>query len=447
MSPRKKFILILIVCAVLLVTTSFGYPLHRLISAAVEASHSPWVGEEIVVAGKNNSEYEPAIAFNWKHKEYLVVWRGFDGIYGQRVSTTGKLVGPTPFPIATGTKTRRKPSVDYDPLHDRYLVVWMYDKGSPDWNINGRFIPWQGPDQSLSEFEIITFFTSEEYPKVVYARATEEFLLVWVEVEKAKNVSEIWGVRLKSMDGTIPVGEISHLISKAGELCNHPDVAYNLKRNEYLVTWEVIKSSLDIYGVRLKGDAQPMQPGIFKIAGWPDDEGSPAVAAIGDADQYLVVWQSEVAPNNQDIFARIVFGDAVLSTTVHHIEWTTVNEIYPDVSSDRSGSQFLVVWQQQYSSTSGPYGISGRMVFPVLGGSILCPGCGNTADTVDSLGDIFTIVSPYIGDPDRTKPAVTGGFAQFLTVWEYLRPGSTDQDIHGKLVIPHAVFLPLVIRK
>jgi hypothetical protein len=56
-------------------------------------------------------------------------------------------------------------------------------------------------------------------------------------------------------------------------------------------------------------------------------------------------------------------------------------------------------------------------------------------------------VSPFTGDPDRTKPAVTGGFAQFLTVWEYVRPGSKDQDIHGKLVIPHAVFLPLVIRK
>ena len=445
MSPRRKFILILIVCAVLLATTSFGHPLHRLISAAVEASHAPWVGNEIVVAGKNNSEYEPAIAFNWKHNEYLVVWRGFDGIYGQRVSATGKLVGPTPFSIATGTKTRRKPSVDYDPLHDRYLVVWMYDKGSPDWNINGRFIPWQGPAQSLSEFEIITFFTFDEYPKVVYARATEEFLLVWVT--KANNVSEIWGVRLKSMDGTIPGGENAHLISKAGELCDHPDVAYNLKRNEYLVTWEVKKSSLDIYGVRLKGDAQPMAPGIIAIAGWPDDERSPAVAAIGDADQYLVVWQSEYTPNNQDIFARIVFGNAVLSTTVHHIEWTPANEIYPDVSSDRGGSQFLVVWQQQYSSTSGPYGISGRMVFPVLGGIILCPGCDNTADTVDSLGDIFTIVSPYTGDPDRTKPAVTGGFAQFLTVWEYLRPGSTDQDIHAKLVIPHVVFLPLVIHK
>ena len=73
--------------------------------------------------------------------------------------------------------------------------------------------------------------------------------------------------------------------------------------------------------------------------------------------------------------------------------------------------------------------------------------CGYSAEKAGTMGETFPIVSPYHGDPDRTKPAAAGGFTQFLTVWEYMRKGSTDQDIHGKMVMPGAVFLPLTVRK
>ena len=452
MNPIKKISLIFIICAGLFAATSTMNPTLRSISAAVEAVPGAWVSKEIVVTEVNNSEFEPAVAFNWKHNEYLVVWRGYDGIYGQRVSSTGKLVGPKSFAIATGPNTRRSPSVDYDPVHDHYLVVWAYDKGSPEgWNINGCIIPWEAPDTSLPEIEIITLFTDQEQPKVVYGRAQEEFMVVWANKESAQNKSEIYAARLKSSDGAAPAGVNPSRVSKAGEYCEHPDVAYNKKRNEYLVVWDVQKSplNLDVYGVRLTGNGQVIANEVIGIAGWPNNEGTPAAAACGDEDQYLVAWHSEVSLTNWDIYARVVFGDAVLSKIVHKIEWTPVNELYPDAVCNHNGGQFLVVWQQQYSSTSGPYAISGRFVYPELGGgSILrCTDCLEAPDKPGTMSDIFVIIAPTVGDPSRTKPAAAGGIGDYMVVWEHLRKGSTDQDIHGKMVMPGANFLPLVIRK
>ena len=449
MSPAKKLWLILVVCAVLLGTTSFVNPLIRLISAAVGAVPVPWVGREIAIAESNNTEYEPDAAFNWKHNEYLVVWRGHDGIYGRRVSATGKLLGHSPFPIATGPRTRRLPSAAYDPVNDRYLVVWMYDKDdAEDWNINGRFIPWESPDGSLKEFEIFGSFLYEEQPKAAYSSAQKEFLVVFVKKEPAKNKSEIWGTRVRASDGKILGTGIPFFISDNTAFSDHPDVAYNQKRNEYLVTWDVQKASLDVYGARLTGDGQILNPGIFSIAGWPNNEGIPAAAACPDEDQYLVVWQSEKSATNNDIYARVVFGDAVNSATVHHVADTVLHDSYPDTACSHNGRQFLVTWQQQYSSTSGPYGIIGRFVNTETGGgSSLCPGCSAAPAKTASIGDVFGIMVPTASDASRTRPAASGGFGEYLVAWEHLPKGTTDMDVHGKKVMPGAKFLPVVIKK
>ena len=80
-------------------------------------------------------------------------------------------------------------------------------------------------------------------------------------------------------------------------------MAYNLARNEYLVTFDADSSSWDIHAVRLRGDGVALGGGEFTIAGWPDDEQVPAVAACDQADQYLVAWQS-LRGSDYDILDR-----------------------------------------------------------------------------------------------------------------------------------------------
>jgi hypothetical protein len=61
------------------------------------------------------------------------------------------------------------------------------------------------------------------------------------------------------------------------------------------------------------------------------------------------------------------------------------------------------------------------------------------------MGPAYGILAGATG-AERTNPAAAGGYVNYLTAWEHDRLGTSYQDIHGRLLIPHIVFLPLVIR-
>jgi hypothetical protein len=94
--------------------------------------------------------------------------------------------------------------VAYDGDRDRYLVVWVYDyhgDGS-DWDVRGRFIPWDGPDATLTEFSICDLNSEQWGPKVVYNEnpAWAEFLVVWANT--ATNVKTYISDRRVSAGGS-----------------------------------------------------------------------------------------------------------------------------------------------------------------------------------------------------------------------------------------------------
>ena len=75
-------------------------------------------------------------------KNSLVVWvnewqsAAPADIYGQRVSKLGAFLGW--FPITTGPKNQVLPALAYNAVNDEYLVVWMKDVGTGDYEIWGR---------------------------------------------------------------------------------------------------------------------------------------------------------------------------------------------------------------------------------------------------------------------------------------------------------------------
>jgi len=397
--------------------------------AAASATASLHLSGEIVISALDNEQYLPSVAYNWKHNEYLVVWHnkwpGNRDIYAQRITSQGEL--KSWFTVTASPNDRSQPSVAYDPVNDRYLVVWIYDyfgDGS-DWDVYGRFIPWDGPSASLTEFSICAWSTSQWNPKVAYAQAQEEFLVVWTNTYATGTPpAYVSGRRVKAADGTFPAGGFT-IASHLTENRVNPDVAYNLARNEYLVTYD---NAVDVYAVRLRGDGVALGGGEFGIAGWPDTEIHPAVAACNNADQYLVAWQSLQPAGHNDLYVRFVKGDGTLDGGPYVIYDTTVHEQEPDVACNMSGQQYLVVWQQQYSNLSGPFGVWGRLVF-----------------SDKTMGSVFGIVAGATG-ADRTEPAVAGGYTNYLVAWEHDRGGTSYQDIHGRLITPHGVFLPLILR-
>jgi len=432
MRVKKSLLIVLIASAITLAVG--GGSAHARLSELVapSATTDPYLGGEIVISALDNEQYLPSVAYNWKHDEYLVVWHnkwgGSRDIYAQRISGQGELkswfaVGPTA-PLNPYPNDRFQPSVAYDPVNDRYLVAWAYDTpgNGSNWDIHGVFVNWDGPIQGLHQFIISDWTTQQWTPKVAYSRAEEEFMIVWW-TDHPSVPDYISGRRMTAADGTFPTTGSDFTINDSADIRVNPEIAYNLARNEYLVVYD---DTQDIYGSRFTGTGQSLAGGEFGIATWPGAETQPSVAACRETDQYLVAWQN----NQPDIYARFINGDGVLDGGPLHLEYTSVGEINPQVACSSAGNQFLAVWQQQFSSVTGPYGIWGQFV-----------------NTNKTLGATFGIMSPTSGvTAEFTNPVVAGGTVNYLAVWEHDRAGTVFQDIHGRLITPNMVFLPLMLR-
>ena len=435
MSIKKCLPIILVVIAIVLIIGTGRAQAHFSELAAVSTSDEPYLSQEILFTARDNKQEIPAVAYNWKHDEYLVVWQNTWGasrdIYAQRVTGQGEVlewfdVAPTA-PLHPYPNDRVQPSVAYDPVNDRYLVAWAYDTpgDGSNWDIHGIFVNWDGPIPGLHEFKICVWTTQQKTPKVAYARAAEEFMIVW-ETNPSSTPGYISGRRMKASDGTMPTSGSDFTIydDKYIEKRINPEIAYNLARNEYLVVYD---DTQDIYGTRFTGKGQPLGGGEFPIATWLGAaETQPSVAACKETDQYLVAWQNP----QPDIYARFVKGDGSLDPTILHFASTSVDQINPQVACNSAGNRFLVVWQEQYSSATGPYGVRGQFV--------------NNNKTLESD---FEIMAPTGGIPaEFTNPAVAGGGVNYLAVWEHDRAGTVLQDIHGILITKYVVFLPSLMR-
>ena len=431
---KKSFWFLITVVAVLLTA---GIALSS--STIASSSTASYLGPEIIISdpARTSDEYRPKIAYNSKHNEYLVVWEnmwgwgGHHDVYARRVSADGRVLSWFAVTSASHTNKQKNPSVAYDPIYDRYLVVFAYDVvgDESNWDIYGRFIPWNEPDINLVDFAICDWPSNQMRPVVAYAGTQQEFLVTWTNAPVGQPT--YISARRVYADGNMPFSPF--LITSGPENRDYQDVTYNLHRNEYLVTYDVDigVTKFDIYGVRLSGTGSFLTGGKFNvvgefpIAGWPSDEERPAVAACDKADQYLVAWQSDDYTGGADysIYAYYLNGDA-FPETVTMISDTTLPQMYVDVACNAAGQGYLLTWQDKY--VGGEFGIWARQASPSK-----------------SLGPEFEVVGPR-QNADRQFPAVAGGASNFMTAWEHDRDDG-NIDIHGRL-LGYKTYLPMVKR-
>jgi hypothetical protein len=413
MPAFKPFLLILFASLILFGTTS-GVPMVENYGPDTPSVNAYWLGPEIIITEENEAVNQ-AVAFNSKKVEYLVVWQWPDGIYGQRINRFGELLEPLHFPISTSSEARDFPDVAYDPVNNRYLVVWN-DEGSgatPDYDISGRFIPWEGPETSVIEFKIDTRPANTVHPQVIYNAAKKEFMVMWTEATKSTlNTS---GVRVQSSDGS-QIGGVKVIAGASGT--DRADAAFNTKNGQYLLVRDKYNGggspNFDVLGTLLTGELNQILAD-FGIAGWPDDEQSARVAACRVAGDYLVAWQST---GNSDIYARAVSKDGIPSGIVHNLSDTNnIVEGSPDIACDAAGKNFFTVWEKVYSSTANTYGVWGRLV-----------------DSGGGTDPAFEIIAPTSGYPRRWEPVAAGGDNQYIVVWENACDNCGRRTLHARII-------------
>ncbi len=287
-------------------------------------------------------DYEPAVACSDASATCLVVWQtdpsGIpSSIWGRFVGIDGVAFGE-PFPISTETTVHNSPSVGYDPVRNRFLVVWSseYAPNPIDMDIWARFIPMGGPVPAELPIPVATTGDRETEPCLAYAPGADEFLVVWTS-EDLVNPDTIVGRRVLA-DGTgFATGSLT--LSEGSQHRISPALAWDEANSRYILVYNRIESATgaDVWLKRISWSGA--QIGVETgIAAWPGAEDQVSVDVLDGAP--LVTW---VGGNRA--YARWADGDGLpAGPPIDLTDGGVGNAAVTSVACDGAGGGCRVVW-------------------------------------------------------------------------------------------------------
>jgi len=210
------------------------------------------------------SQSKPASAFDPINDRYLVVWtdyrekntKGAD-IYGRLFKKDGTgvslLGGDIAISVADGDQTEAR--VAFDPQNQRYLVVWT-DGRSGRARIYGQFLDKDGNllggnfQISRSSPSGSVQFYSQMSPDVIYNAVAKTFQVLWLDVT-----------------------DLEHAYTQSDSLCGEVDVSYSLISSPYADDLVIRRRDVDFV------DSQDADA---------DSDGSPLDTNIKDHSAYVI---------------------------------------------------------------------------------------------------------------------------------------------------------------
>jgi hypothetical protein len=432
MCPKKALSLILVISTLLLVTgvvvTHAGIPIRQVEvrgdPGLVAASSGVPIGGPFLIADQPVDTFNPAVAYNNQHQEYMVVWwnnrTGCDDIYGQRVGDDGALIGSW-FSVSAGCPDERKtPDVAYNTQQDEYLVVWWADEK----HIRGQLLSATGQPQG-GVMDIAVGSGTMAYDKVVVAYASVEDKYLVVYGYSISSVPAEYGIIAQAFNSDGSAWGSSFEIASITWSFRWPDLTYNRLRNEFLVVWEHYPGSQsDIVARRVKmsGGAGVLGDTFVVSFDTSQNDVNPVVAALPRAPdgQYLVAW--EYGGGYDDIYAQFVSGQGNLEGAPLQVAVSpSDSEDYPSVAGNENAASYLITYQQTDYTTY--YNAEGRSVS--VGGD---------------MGPEFLIDEGFAMDTSTSS----GPHGDFLVTY-INQSATTSYDVWGRLV-GNRVYLPMVVK-
>ena len=367
--------------------------------------------------------YNPTVAYNSKHNEYLIVWENDRGatrdIYARRVAGDGTLLSYFTV-VSNANKWNYLPDVAYSPTQDEYLIVYTYQFSASDYDIWARRVKWNGSWMS-AEIAIDKNPGKQWYPAVAYNSQNDEYLVVY-ENYWAGGLRDIAAQRVRASDGTLLSWR--NIATAPGTVRRLPDVAYNAVSNEYLIayTYQFQPTDGDIYGKVASFNLGTLSSEIHIVDNAYDQDG---VALAAGSNEYLAVWEDGPSSTYRTIYGRRVSGTGALQPFIPIADHSGQACVEVAVAYGPIYG-YLVTWR--YIPAASVWDVYGRYVQPGQ----------NQAG-----GNEFAIDK---GTDSQKSPALACGLSgDCLVVEEDNWPGS-DYEIRGRLAMAHHLYLPLVIK-
>jgi cell division septation protein DedD len=276
-------------------------------------------------------------------------------IESKNIPTEGGFIAPqspeAAQPIIDWSYDQLQPAVAFDSASDRYLVVWRdYFGSGNDWRLYGRLVGSNGSPVASQFFISGDGIYARMSPDVVHNWPWSEYLVVW-EVDTPSSGHDIVAHRI-NYDGTLIGEDIG--VSTSSYYDRNPVVAYSVYQNSYLVVWErrigdEEFGQYDIYAQRVAADGT-LLGGPLVLDAETDSQVHPAVAYNSYTDEYLVVWQDFYSTGDWDIMGRRVDGDGTLLGGELTIESPGLEQTSPDIAYDSKHNEYMVVWEDHWGT-------------------------------------------------------------------------------------------------
>lgn len=394
---------------------------------------NPRVGPVIGIWEDSVTNVSPAVAYNTLHDEYLVVWHNYrpitTDIYARRVGSDGTLRSSFTV-VSDNGETYRYPAVAYSPVQDEYLIVYVHEASSTDFDIKAKRVRWDG-GLIGEEFVIRDDVDKQWLTAVAYNSVDDEYLVVynnwWVG-----GLCDIAAQRVRASDeALLSWRNIATGAGGDGNSRFFPDVAYNESRNEYLIaySYEYGVTDCDIYAKVASANLGTLSSELH-IEDDTDFQDSVALAA--GPDEYLAVWDDGpsymMSPVYRTIRARRVTGAGTLQPAMVIVDEADEVHERPDVVHAGAWA-YLLTWQFELSL--GDDNVLGRFVRP---GQNQPTGGHFPIDTRDAEQEQAALAC----DPSADCLVV------YMDSWN---PGTEiDSEIRGRFSGPWHAYVPLALR-
>ena len=263
----------------------------------INASTGALIGGNFGVGTAPGDGSRPVAAWNPSRNNYLVAYWSLSETFGQAVSNTGAMIGPT-FNISNdGSVFSGFPAISYGSCHDRYLVTWDYSPADHYDAIRGQVI--NAADFSLYGSQIVVSDRLAECRSAIaYDPNNCRWFVQYQEIADPAYGFDQYG-QFISDEGML-IGSpipIAHTPVFEGETILGRDIAFAPGMGRYFCVYVVPEDAMA--GMEMYPDGQPVRPQV--IPGVGPGYFIHTNCADTKLNRFLTVWESLIG---RDFYIR-----------------------------------------------------------------------------------------------------------------------------------------------